>query len=107
MTTDALHRHNEEARRWCGEDGDSQLWCTAAPDLAHQDPPPSAVQRGWRAAQESASALQGELGPCRSEEGAALPPRGFIRQERIELPAFLANRFGCADQRSRQVESTG
>jgi len=34
-----------------------------------------------------------------------LPQRGFIRQEQIELPDFLANRFGCAYQQSRQVES--
>lgn len=34
-----------------------------------------------------------------------LPQRGFIRQEQIELPAFLANRFGRAYQQSRQVES--
>ena len=34
-----------------------------------------------------------------------LPQRGFIRQEQIELPAFLANRFGSAYQQSRQVES--
>ena len=37
----------------------------------------------------------------------ALPQRGFIRQEQVELPAFLANRFGKAYQQSRQVESIG
>jgi len=37
----------------------------------------------------------------------ALPQRGFIRQEQVALPAFLANRFGCAYQQSRQVESIG
>lgn len=36
-----------------------------------------------------------------------LPQSGFIRQEQIELPAFLANRFGGAYQQSRQVESIG
>ena len=36
-----------------------------------------------------------------------LPQRGFIRQEEVELPAFLANRFGSAYQQSRQVESIG
>lgn len=36
-----------------------------------------------------------------------LPQRGFIRQEQIELPAFLANRFGSAYQQSRRVESIG
>ena len=35
----------------------------------------------------------------------ALPQRGFIRQEQVSLPAFLANRFGRAYQQSRQVES--
>ncbi len=37
----------------------------------------------------------------------ALPQRGFIRQEQVALPAFLANRFGRAYQQSRQVESIG
>jgi saccharopine dehydrogenase-like NADP-dependent oxidoreductase len=36
-----------------------------------------------------------------------LPQRGFIRQEQVELPDFLANRFGRAYQQSRQVESIG
>ena len=36
-----------------------------------------------------------------------LPARGFIRQEQIALPEFLANRFGCAYQALRQVESIG
>lgn len=37
----------------------------------------------------------------------ALPQQGFVRQEQVELPAFLANRFGRAYQQSRQVESIG
>jgi saccharopine dehydrogenase-like NADP-dependent oxidoreductase len=36
-----------------------------------------------------------------------LPQSGFIRQEQVALPAFLANRFGSAYQQSRQVESIG
>ena len=36
-----------------------------------------------------------------------LPQRGFVRQEQVALPAFLANRFGMAYQQSRQVESIG
>jgi saccharopine dehydrogenase-like NADP-dependent oxidoreductase len=36
-----------------------------------------------------------------------LPQRGFIRQEQVGLPDFLANRFGKAYQQSRQVESIG
>jgi len=36
-----------------------------------------------------------------------LPQRGFVRQEEVDLPAFLANRFGKAYQQSRQVESIG
>ncbi len=36
-----------------------------------------------------------------------LPQKGFIRQEQVELPMFLANRFGSAYQQSRQVESIG
>ena len=36
-----------------------------------------------------------------------LPQKGFVRQEQVELPAFLANRFGMAYQQSRQVESIG
>ncbi len=34
-----------------------------------------------------------------------LPQRGFVRQEQVALPDFLANRFGQAYQQSRQVES--
>lgn len=34
-----------------------------------------------------------------------LPRSGFIRQEQVELPDFLANRFGKAYTQSRQVES--
>ena len=37
----------------------------------------------------------------------ALPPRGFIRQEQVALPDFLANRFGQVYQQSRQVQSIG
>lgn len=37
----------------------------------------------------------------------ALPRSGFIRQEQVALPAFLANRFGAAYQQSRQVQSIG
>ncbi len=36
-----------------------------------------------------------------------LPQRGFIRQEQVALPDFLANRFGRAYRQSRQVESIG
>lgn len=36
-----------------------------------------------------------------------LPQQGFIRQEQVALPEFLANRFGGAYQQSRQVESIG
>jgi len=36
-----------------------------------------------------------------------LPQSGFIRQEEVKLPDFLANRFGKAYQQSRQVESIG
>ena len=36
-----------------------------------------------------------------------LPQHGFVRQEQVALPEFLANRFGAAYQQSRQVESIG
>jgi saccharopine dehydrogenase-like NADP-dependent oxidoreductase len=36
-----------------------------------------------------------------------LPQSGFIRQEQVALPDFLANRFGKAYQQSRQVQSIG
>jgi saccharopine dehydrogenase-like NADP-dependent oxidoreductase len=36
-----------------------------------------------------------------------LPQRGFIRQEQVALPDFLANRFGAAYQQFRHVESIG
>jgi saccharopine dehydrogenase-like NADP-dependent oxidoreductase len=39
--------------------------------------------------------------------GGRLPQKGFIRQEQVELPDFLANRFGAAYQQYRQVESIG
>ncbi len=34
-----------------------------------------------------------------------LPKRGFIRQEQVALPDFLANRFGIAYEQSRRIES--
>ena len=34
-----------------------------------------------------------------------LPQRGFIRQEQVALPDFLANRFGMAYEQSRRIES--
>ena len=34
-----------------------------------------------------------------------LPTSGFIRQEQVALPAFLANRFGIAYEQSRRIES--
>jgi len=36
-----------------------------------------------------------------------LPQRGFIRQEQLALPDFLANRFGSAYASSRPVEAVG
>ena len=36
-----------------------------------------------------------------------LPQKGFVRQEEVALPDFLANRFGMAYQQSHQVESIG
>lgn len=50
------------------------------------------------------------LEPCAAVDlfrKGRLPRRGFITQEQVELPVFLANRFGAADQQSRQVESIG
>ena len=62
------------------------------------DPPRSAIQ------------LTTAAGICAAldlfREGR-LPRRGFVRQEQIELPDFLANRFGRAYQQLRQVESIG
>jgi saccharopine dehydrogenase-like NADP-dependent oxidoreductase len=34
-----------------------------------------------------------------------LPPQGFLRQEQVALPDFLANRFGQVYQQWRQIES--
>ena len=34
-----------------------------------------------------------------------LPTSGFIRQEQVALPDFLANRFGIAYEQSRRIES--
>lgn len=36
-----------------------------------------------------------------------LPQRGFIRQEQVALPDFLANRFGAAYASSRPVQAVG
>ncbi|MCH8855205.1 MAG: ATP-binding cassette domain-containing protein, partial [Proteobacteria bacterium] len=54
--------------------------------------------------------LYGASGTGKSLTVAALagliePQQGFIRQEQVALPDFLANRFGSAYQQSRQVES--
>jgi saccharopine dehydrogenase-like NADP-dependent oxidoreductase len=61
-------------------------------------------------APQSAIQITTAAGVCAAvdlfREGA-LPQRGFVRQEQVELPAFLANRFGSAYQQSRQVESIG
>jgi saccharopine dehydrogenase-like NADP-dependent oxidoreductase len=35
----------------------------------------------------------------------ALPQQGFLRQEQVSLPDFLANRFGQVYQQWRQIES--
>ena len=62
------------------------------------------------AAPQSAIQITTAAGVCAAldlfREGV-LPQRGFIRQEQVPLPAFLANRFGSAYQQSRQVESIG
>lgn len=39
--------------------------------------------------------------------GGHLPSRGFVRQEQIALPDFLANRFGQAYAHSTHIESLG
>ena len=63
-----------------------------------------------RAAPLSAIQITTAAGVCAAvdlfREGR-LPQRGFIRQEQVALPDFLANRFGSAYQQSRQVESIG
>jgi saccharopine dehydrogenase-like NADP-dependent oxidoreductase len=62
------------------------------------------------AAPQSAIQITTAAGLCAAvdlfREGR-LPQRGFVRQEEVELPAFLANRFGRAYQQLRQVESIG
>jgi saccharopine dehydrogenase-like NADP-dependent oxidoreductase len=70
------------------------------------------AERGDGVAAPAQSAIQitTAAGICAAvdlfREGA-LPQHGFIRQEQVALPAFLANRFGSAYQQSRQVESIG
>jgi len=64
------------------------------------------AQRG----DQSLSAIQitTAAGVCAAVDlfrGGRLPPSGFIRQEQIELPAFLANRFGRAYESSRRIEA--
>lgn len=65
-----------------------------------------------RSAAEPLSAIQitTAAGVCAAVDlfrSGRLPLRGFVRQEQIALPEFLANRFGRAYQQSRQVESIG
>jgi saccharopine dehydrogenase-like NADP-dependent oxidoreductase len=68
------------------------------------------AERGEGAAAQSAIQITTAAGICAAvdlfREGV-LPQRGFIRQEQVPLPAFLANRFGSAYQQSLQVESIG
>jgi hypothetical protein len=78
----------------------------AAGGLRAQD-----LRRAWRGSGPlSAIQITTAAGICAAvdlfREGK-LPQRGFIRQEQVPLPAFLANRFGKAYQQSRQVESIG
>ena len=67
------------------------------------------AQRGT-ASEEPLSAIQitTAAGICAAvdlfREGK-LPKRGFIRQEEVALPEFLANRFGVAYEQSRRIES--
>jgi saccharopine dehydrogenase-like NADP-dependent oxidoreductase len=65
---------------------------------------------GLGRAAQSAIQITTAAGVCAAvdlfREGA-LPQQGFVRQEQVPLPAFLANRFGSAYQQSRQVESIG
>ncbi len=70
------------------------------------------AERGDGAALPAQSAIQitTAAGICAAVDlfrAGLLPQRGFIRQEQVPLPAFLANRFGQAYQQSRQVQSIG
>ncbi len=65
-----------------------------------------------RAGTEMVSAIQitTAAGLCAAVDlfrDGKLPQTGFISQEMVQLPDFLANRFGNAYQQSRQVESIG
>jgi saccharopine dehydrogenase-like NADP-dependent oxidoreductase len=53
----------------------------------------------------SAIQITTAAGICAAVREGKLPQRGFIRQEEVKLPDFLANRFGKAYQQLRQVES--
>ena len=61
-------------------------------------------------ASEAVSAIQitTAAGICAAVDlfrSGKLPQRGFIRQEQVALPDFLANRFGIAYEQSRRIES--
>jgi saccharopine dehydrogenase-like NADP-dependent oxidoreductase len=68
------------------------------------------AERGEGLPAQSAIQITTAAGICAAvdlfREGA-LPSQGFVRQEQVPLPAFLANRFGQAYQQSRQVQSIG
>ena len=68
------------------------------------------AERGEGVAAQSAIQITTAAGVCAAVDlfrQGALPQRGFIRQEQVALPDFLANRFGSAYQQSRQVQSIG
>ncbi len=61
-------------------------------------------------ADEAVSAIQitTAAGICAAVDlfrAGKLPKHGFIRQEQVALPDFLANRFGIAYEQSRRIES--
>ncbi len=70
----------------------------------------SAGQGGSAAQGSSAIQITTAAGVCAVVDlfrEQRLPQHGFIRQEQVDLPEFLANRFGAAYQQFRQVESIG
>ena len=64
--------------------------------------PTRSTRARWRAAccRRSRSPRHRASAPCSTCWPRALPQAGFVRQEHVPLPAFLANRFGRAYLRS-------
>jgi len=80
------------------------------PPITPPDSGPSRKIFADRSGSAPLSAIHITAGNCAAVDpfcDGKLPQRGFMRQKQVELPAFLANRFGSAYPQSRQAQSIG